>query len=72
MVTKKRLAERIRDASIPLGKINGCDLYELRKEAACRKENSYGIYHVLKPDVPMTCIGKIVMFVGITGAGELI
>ncbi|CAG0888350.1 unnamed protein product [Darwinula stevensoni] len=70
MVTKERLAEKIRGASIPLGKINGYDLYELRKEAVCLKEDSYGIYHVLKPDVPVTCIGKIVMFVGVTGAGK--
>ena len=46
-------------------------MYELKKEAVCREEGSYGIYHVLKDEYPVTCIGKIVMFVGATGAGRL-
>ena len=64
-----RLAERIRDKSIPLGKMNGYNVYELRKEMVFRKKDSYGIYHILKPDVADINIGKVVMFMGATGAG---
>ncbi|CAG0884942.1 unnamed protein product, partial [Darwinula stevensoni] len=69
MMEEVRLAERIRSRSIFMGQIDGYDMYELKKEVVCREENSYGIYHVLKDEYPVTCIGKIVMFVGATGAG---
>ncbi|CAG0896774.1 unnamed protein product [Darwinula stevensoni] len=70
MEKKVRVAERIRDKSILLKKINGCYVYELRKEEVCREVGSYGIYHILKPEVPDISIGRIVMFIGATGAGK--
>ncbi|CAG0893304.1 unnamed protein product [Darwinula stevensoni] len=58
-----------RPSEYVLGKKNGYDLCELKKEMVV-KENGFGIYHVMKPDTPVTNVGKVVMFVGVTGAGK--
>ncbi|CAG0893303.1 unnamed protein product [Darwinula stevensoni] len=69
---EQRVAERVQKMSIHLGKINGYDLYELRKEVVVREEGIFGIYHVMRPHTSVTSVGKVVMFVGMTGAGAFL
>ena len=54
-----------------LGREKGYNLYELRKELVVSEKDTFGIYHVIKPNTPVTNVGKVVMFVGVTGAGEI-